>query len=109
MKAKESDPDVSEDEFRYPGPLPDTKETTVVSLADAVEAASHSIEQDELDLRKIEELVNRIVESRLKDGELSNSNITFSELEKVKQSFVKTLFALYHKREKYFTQNENKG
>ena len=109
MKAKETDPDVNEDEFRYPGPLPDTKETTVVSLADAVEAASHSIEQDELDLRKIEELVNRIVESRLKDGELSNSNITFSELEKVKQSFVKTLFALYHKREKYFTKNENKS
>jgi len=105
-KAKEVDPNVNEDDFRYPGPLPDTKETAIVALADAVEAASRSLDKDEIDLRKIEELVNRLVQEKIDDGELSNSNITLLEIEKIKKSFVKSLLSLYHKREKY-PENEN--
>lgn len=101
LKAKEVDPNVSMDDFRYPGPLPDTKETVIVSLADAVEAASKSLGNEEIDYRKIEELVNRLVEDRIKQGELANAEITFSELEKVKVSFVKSLLSIYHKRERY--------
>ncbi|MGB9832738.1 MAG: hypothetical protein ACPLPP_04430, partial [Caldisericum exile] len=56
---------------------------------------------EEIDYRKIEELVNRLVEDRIKQGELANAEITFSELEKVKVSFVKSLLSIYHKRERY--------
>jgi putative nucleotidyltransferase with HDIG domain len=101
LKAKEIDPNVTMDDFRYPGPLPDTKETVIVSLADAVEAASKSLDKEELEYRKIEELVNRLIEDRTKQGELSEADITFAELEKVKNSFVKSLISMYHKRERY--------
>ncbi|WP_172633861.1 HD family phosphohydrolase [Caldisericum exile] len=101
LKAKESDTNVSMEDFRYPGPLPDTKETVIVSLADAVEAASKSLDKEDIDYRKIEELVNRLIDDRIKQGELSNAEITFSELEKVKVSFVKSLLSIYHKRERY--------
>jgi len=101
LKAKEIDPNVTMDDFRYPGPLPDTKETVIVSLADAVEAASKSLDKEELEYRKIEELVNRLIEDRIKQGELSEADITFAELEKVKNSFVKSLISMYHKRERY--------
>jgi putative nucleotidyltransferase with HDIG domain len=106
-KAKEIDPSVSKDDYRYPGPLPQTKETAILFFADAVEAASHSI--DEVDYRKIEELVNTIVDERVKDGQLDESAITFSELKSIKDSLVKSLVSVYHKREKYPDEKADNG
>jgi len=100
-KAKETNPEVSEEEFRYPGPLPDTKETFIVSLADAIEAASHSLSDNETDYRHLEEVVNRIVEERMKEGEFVEAPVTFHEIDIIKQTFVKSLFSIYHKRERY--------
>jgi len=107
-KAKETDPNVSEDSFRYPGPKPDTKETAIVALADSIEAASKSLENEKFDLRSIEELVERLVKDKVDDGELSESTITLKELEIIKQSFIKSLLSLYHRREKY-PQDEHKS
>lgn len=99
QKAKESDSTISKDDFRYPGPLPKTKETAILLLTDAVEAASHSL--DTIDYRKVEELVNTIIDDRIEDGQLSESELTFAEITKIKESFVKSLLSLYHRREKY--------
>jgi putative nucleotidyltransferase with HDIG domain len=98
-KAKEKNPNVSKEDFRYPGPLPESKETAIVMLADAIEAASHSLE--DMDYGKIEDLVNNIIEDRVSDGQLDESAITFAELKIIKESFVKNLISMYHKREKY--------
>jgi len=106
-KAKEHDPNLSKEDFRYPGPLPESKETAILMLADAIEAASHSIE--EMDYGKIEDLANSIIQDRVTDGQLDQSEITFSELKIIKESFVKNLISLYHKREKYPDGKENKG
>ncbi|MGC8757930.1 MAG: HD family phosphohydrolase [Caldisericaceae bacterium] len=104
-KAKEVDPSVSKDDYRYPGPLPQTKETAILFFADAVEAAAHSLE--EVDFRKIEELVNTIVDERVNDGQLDESAITFSELRTIKDSLVKSIVSIYHRREKYPNEQES--
>jgi putative nucleotidyltransferase with HDIG domain len=104
-KAKEVDPSISKDDYRYPGPLPQTKETAILFFADAVEAASHSIE--DVDFRKIEELINTIVDERVKDGQLDESAITFMELKIIKDALVKSLVSIYHKREKYPNEQQN--
>ncbi len=106
-KAKELQSSVSRDDYRYPGPLPRTRETAILFFADAVEAASHSL--DVVDYRKIEELVNTIVDERVKDGQLDESDVTFSDLKKIKDSLVKSLVSMYHKREKYPDENTNNG
>jgi putative nucleotidyltransferase with HDIG domain len=106
-KAKEQEPNISKEDFRYPGPLPESKETAIVMLADAIEAASHSIE--EMDYGKIEDLVNNIIQDRVTDGQLDQSEITFRELKIIKESFVKNLISMYHKREKYPDDKENKS
>ncbi len=104
-KAKEMDPDTNKDEFRYPGPLPTTKETAILMLADAIEATSHSLES--LEYGKIEYLVNSIVSERVEDRQLDESAITFLELKKLKESFVKNLISMYHRREKYPGEKES--
>lgn len=105
QKARETDPSTSKDDFRYPGPLPKNKETALLLLADAVEAASHSL--DTVDYRKVDELVNTLFDERIKDGQLDESDLDFIEIAKVKESFVKSLISLYHKREKYPNGKEN--
>ncbi len=106
-KAKEKNANISKEDFRYPGPLPESKETAILMLADAVEAASHSVE--DIDYGKIEDLVNTIIDDRVSDGELDESAITFLELKIIKESFVKNLISMYHRREKYPDEKENKS
>lgn len=99
QKAKDIDPAVNKEDFRYPGKLPKSKETAILLLADAVEAASHSLES--IDYRKIDELVRTLVDERIADGQLADSELTFSDMSKIRESFVKSLLSIYHRREKY--------
>jgi len=98
-KAKEIDPNVQEEEFRYSGPRPQTKESAVILLADSIEAAVRSL--DVKDPIKVEEMVRRIVNAKIADNQLSDANITFKEIEIIINSFLKTFGAIYHERIKY--------
>jgi putative nucleotidyltransferase with HDIG domain len=102
--AKESDPNVRPEDFRYPGPLPRTKEQAILMLSDAIEAAMHS--EEIASAGKIEEIVDKIIKGRVEDGQLSESDLTLRDLKALKESFVKSMVTFYHKREAYpSTQN----
>ncbi|MFM7843628.1 MAG: HD family phosphohydrolase [Planctomycetota bacterium] len=99
---QESDPDspeIDEASFRYPGPKPQTRETGVMMLADAVESASRTL-VDPTPAR-IENLVHELVMKRLLDGQFSDCGLTLAELHLIEQSLVKSLTAVYHGRVKY--------
>ncbi|SKB06779.1 hypothetical protein SAMN02745166_04537 [Prosthecobacter debontii] len=99
-KSKEDDvPQVSEGVFRYPGPTPQFKESAIISLADAVESASRTLEKP--NASRIEALVDDLVMDRMKDGQLDECDLTIADLAKVKASFVKTLLSMMHSRIKY--------
>lgn len=91
--------DSSENEFRYTGPRPSTRESGIICLADAVEAASRSIARSSQ--THLETLVSDIVNKRLEDGQLDNSRLTLNELARVKRSFVFTLTNMLHGRVPY--------
>ncbi len=98
-KEKEVNKDVSESLYRYPGPLPQTKESAIVSLCDPIEAAVRSMEQPTKE--KIDQLINNIIKDRLQDGQLDDSHLTFKELTKIKQTISETLTGIYHTRIQY--------
>ena len=98
-KAREADPNVEERDFRYPGPKPRSKETAVLMLADAVEAAARSL--SEPTPSRIRGVVTRILDARVKDGQLDESPITFEDLAKTRESFIPILTALFHARVDY--------
>ena len=98
-KARQSDPTAEERDFRYPGPKPRTKETAVLMLADAVEAAARSL--TEPTPSRIRGVVTRILDARVEDGQLDESPITFEDLARVRESFIPILTALFHARVHY--------
>lgn len=100
-KGKEN---VDIEKYRYPGPKPHTKETALLMLADASESAVRAMTEPTPE--KIENVVTNIINSRLKDGQLEESPLTFSDLTKIKRSFCTTLVALHHKRIRYPKQDE---
>ncbi|MHB8840579.1 MAG: HD family phosphohydrolase [Candidatus Aquicultor sp.] len=92
---------VSEENFRYQGPRPGTKEAALVMLADSVEAAARTITKPSPG--RIEQLIKRIVQSKLDDGQLNESDLTLNDLEKIIRSFTQVLSSLYHTRIEYPT------
>ncbi len=97
QKAGESE--VSEAEFRYPGPKPNSKETSILMLADSVEAASRTLENPTH--KRLENLIEGIVEARREDGQLDDTELTFADLRVIKQSFLSVLLGTYHVRVRY--------
>ncbi len=91
--------DVSEDDYRYDGPKPRSKETAIVMLADSVEAATRSLE--EKSMGNIVSMIDAIVKSRYEEGQLDETNLTFVDLTRIKESFVAVLSGIYHKRIEY--------
>lgn len=110
-RAKESGNDNVEDsDFRYSGPKPQSKETAIVSLADATEAAVRSLSKPTPG--KIESLVYKIIRDRLNDGQLDESDLTFKDLDKIADAFVKVLIGIFHVRVEYpetITREEIEG
>lgn len=90
--------------FRYAGPKPNTKETGLLMIADACESAVRAMTEPTPE--KIENVVNNIINSRLKEGQLEEAPLTFRDLTKIKKSFYGTLTALHHKRIRYPKQDE---
>lgn len=100
QRAKELEPEAShEEEYRYVGPKPQSKETAIVSLADTIEALSRTL--DEPTPSRIEEMVREVIRKRFQEGELDESTLTLKDLEKVTQKFVHVLNALFHTRINY--------
>lgn len=107
MKNSAENPeDVKEEDFRYPGPKPTTKEAGILMLADSVEAAVRSI--NEPTKGKIEAMVNNIIKDKLNSDQLVNCDLTLKDLEKIRKSFLKSLGAIYHQRIEYPTEKINK-
>lgn len=98
-KALQADPDVREDDFRYPGPKAQSKESAVVGIADSVEAAVRSLSQPTPEL--IESLVKKIVADRLQDGQLNECDLTMKEIETVTFTLCETLKGIFHSRIEY--------
>jgi len=90
---------VDEHVFKYPGPIPFSKETAVLMMADSVEAASRSIKEP--DAENISHLVDKIIEGKLSQGQLKNSNITMQEVEAIRAIFKRMLMSIYHVRVDY--------
>lgn len=100
MKNSSDTPDdIKEEDFRYPGPNPESKEAAIIMLSDAVEAAVRSIPNPSKN--KIEEMVNNIIKDRLNDGQLDNCDLTLKDLEKIRKAFLKVLSGIYHDRIEY--------
>lgn len=95
---------VNADKYKYPGPKPNTKETAIIMLADGCESAVRSIE--DADPVKVENLVNKIINSRIEDGQLDESPITFSDVSKIKDAFKSILLGQHHRRIRYPQQDE---
>ncbi len=92
-------PEVVEKGFRYSGPKPTTRESAIVSLADAVEGASRTLQKPTP--QKIEQMVDEIVRARLRDHQLDDCDLTLQELAEVKKSFCTTLRSMMHNRISY--------
>jgi putative nucleotidyltransferase with HDIG domain len=90
---------VPEDDFRYPGPKPESKEAAIVMLADSIEAATRTITN--ITPETIEKVIREVIREKLSDGQLENSKLTLEELEKIAQSFIKTIIELRHPRIPY--------
>lgn len=105
-KAKKlyGDEKVDINDYRYPGPKPNTKETSIIMLADGSESAVRSIEEP--DSEKVENVIDNIFKSRIEDGQLDESPITFSDVNKIKEAFITILLGQHHKRIKYPKQEE---
>jgi len=99
-RARESDPSIPEARFRYRGPTPRSRETGILMLADGCEAALRSLPPDTSDAQA-RETVRRIVESRLRDGQLRLSSLSRAEVELVVRSFVRVWRRMRHRRIPY--------
>ncbi|MEW5795866.1 MAG: HDIG domain-containing metalloprotein [Candidatus Zixiibacteriota bacterium] len=99
-KAKEHEGDsVDINKFRYPGPRPQTRETGIAMLADAVEAASRTL--DDPKPARIDALIQRIINARFQSGELEECPLTLRDLAGIKKAFAQVLIAAFHHRVKY--------
>ena len=100
MNLREEDvPDVPEANFHYPGPIPQSKETGLLMLADAIEGASRSLEKPTP--QRIEDLVEELVAQRIADHQLDDSGLSLKELRKASETFIFTLKTMLHSRISY--------
>jgi putative nucleotidyltransferase with HDIG domain len=99
--------DREESFFRYPGMRPRTKETAILMLVDSIEAASRTIDPPERE--KFDEMVQRIVYVKLRQGQLDESGLTLAELRRISEQIVDSLCSIYHSRIKYPWQEREEG
>lgn len=101
-KAREKDPDVDPNLFRHVGHKPHTAVTAIVMLADSLEASSRAVFQNEEPTpESIEKVVNRVIDEKVNDGQLSESPLTLAQLTAVRKAFLGSLVGHYHQRIAY--------
>lgn len=99
VKAQQAGETVNEKDFQYPGPIPFSKETAVLMMADSVEAASKSLK--EYSEENIDQLVEGIIENQRKEGQFEEADITFKDISTLKRLFKSMLKNIYHVRIEY--------
>ena len=104
QEREEDIPEVKEANFRYPGPKPQSRESAIISLADAIESASRSLQKPTP--AKIKQLIEDIVRSRLEEGQLDECDLTLADLAIIKESFAATLRSMMHTRIAYPKKGE---
>jgi len=98
--ANEEDiPEVEKKGFRYPGPRPQSRESGIISLADAIESASRSLQKPTP--RKVKQTIDDIINARILDGQLDECNLTLEEINLIRESFYSTLKSIMHNRISY--------
>jgi putative nucleotidyltransferase with HDIG domain len=90
---------VNEEQFRYPGPKPNTKETAILMIADAVESAVRAAKNPSNE--EIDSIINKIIKERLNDGQLADSPLTLRDIKIIGETFSRMLRGMHHKRIKY--------
>lgn len=103
-KSQFGDENIDINNYRYPGPKPQSKETALVMLADVCESAVRSIENP--DSEKVENLIHNLINARLNDGQLDESPLTFADISKIKEAFAGILIGQHHRRIRYPKQEE---
>ncbi|MBL4746506.1 MAG: HDIG domain-containing protein [Flavobacteriaceae bacterium] len=99
MEEKENPEGLRREDFQYPGPIPFSKETAILMMCDASEAASKSIKEPTAEL--FDNLIDKIISKQMDDGQFINADITFKELLTVKKVLKKKLKNIYHLRIEY--------
>lgn len=95
----EEDPEIHEDEFRYPGPKPQFREAALCMLADSIEAAARSL--DEPTPVRLQNIVHNVIQRKFLDAQLDECNLTLKDLSKVEAAFTRILLGIYHQRIDY--------
>ncbi len=91
--------EIGEEDYRYPGPKPQSKETAIVLLADSVEGATRAL--DEHTPQKIEDIVRKVINNKFIDGQLDECDLTLRDIDTIAATFIRVLTAMYHSRVKY--------
>ncbi len=97
--ADDKHPNVSEDDFRYPGPRPQSREAAILMLADQVEAAARTLQDPTPS--QIEGMIRRLVQSTIQDGQFDECDITLKDLEDISRAFVRVIAGIHHHRIEY--------
>ena len=98
-KAKEEDSLVNEEDFRYKGPKPQSKETAILMLADIIEATSRSMTDQTVD--SLADMIHKTIQGRFNEGQFSECDLSIRELFKLEKAFLHSLDGTYHTRVKY--------
>jgi putative nucleotidyltransferase with HDIG domain len=98
-RALEKNTEIEQENFRYPGPKPKIKETAILMLADAAEAACRAL--DEATPGRIQDTVEKLINNKFTDGQFSECPITLHDLSSIAESLVSTLNGIYHVRVEY--------
>lgn len=96
---------IKEEQFRYTGPKPNTKETAILMIADAVESASRTLKDHSQE--EIDNLINKIIQDRLNDNQLSESPLTLKDIKIIASTLSRVLRSVFHKRIKYQEDIDN--
>jgi len=99
IEQQDADDEVVEEEYRYPGPRPQSREAGVLMLADGVEAAARSLTEATAD--RVQALVQRMINKQYTDGQLDHCDVTLRDLHSIAKSFMQVLGGIYHVRPTY--------
>lgn len=98
-KNSDKESEIPEEDFRYDGPIPFTREQGILLLADSVEAASRAMKNPTYN--KLETLIDKITEDHISEGQLNNCPLTFRQIQIIKETFLSILVGVYHSRVEY--------
>lgn len=106
-KAKEEGIEIKEEDFRYEGPKPQSREAAVIMMADSVEAAIRTIKEPTKE--KIEDMIIKIINGKLSDGQFDKSNLTLKDIDSIKEAFLEVLMGMFHERIEYPEEGGDKN